>query len=354
MPSPLIEIAMTTAGLALATVVLFLIYIVIRYSPIVGRVFEEKPMFFPLRVTRADEGEDVTFPNRDGLTLAGTYLKSRTARRTGVIVFCHEYLSDRWGVLPYADHLRDHGFDLFCFDYRNHGKSETVPGYSPLQWVTDYEVTDVQAALAYVKSRDDADPAGVGLFGISRGGGSALCAAAKDPGVWGVVTDGAFPTRSTMESYVTRWAEIYVSNPHFWKLMPKGVFHFICWAGRVRTQRKLGCHYPDVETAVKRMAPRPWLAIHGQKDAYIGVSIAQTLFAYAGEPKELWVVPTAKHNRCREKEPAAYAERVAGFFNRFAPRRPNPVVEPARIDLAPALAFDAIPSPMEVAATATA
>ncbi len=352
MPSLLIAIAMTTACLALAMFVAFLIYIVIRYTPIIGRVFEEKPMFLPLRVSRADEGEDVTFPNSEGLTLAGTYLKARTDRRVGVIVFCHEYLSDRWGVLPYADHLRDHGFDLFCFDYRNHGRSEVVPGYNPLQWVTDYEVTDVRAALAYVKSRDDADPAGVGLFGISRGGGSALCAAAKDPGVWGVVTDGAFPTRGTMEAYVTRWAEIYVSNPHFWKVMPKGIFQFLCWAGRVRTQKKLVCRYPDVETAVRRLAPRPWLSIHGQKDAYIGVGIARALFAYAGEPKELWIVAAAKHNRCREKEPVAYAERVAGFFNRYAPRRPARFVEPVPVELAPVAAFDAIPSHLGVVASA--
>ncbi len=352
MPSLLIEIAMTTACLALALFVAFLIYLVVRYTPIVGRVFEEKPMFFPLRISRADEGEDVTFASREGLTLAGTYLRARAPRRTGVIIFCHEYLSDRWGVLPYADHLRDHGFDLFCFDYRNHGRSEVVPGYSPLQWVTDYEVADVQAALAYVKSREDADPAGVGLFGISRGGGSALCAAAKDPGVWGVVTDGAFPTRGTMESYVTRWAEIFVGNRPFWRVMPKGIFAFLCWTGRVRTQAKLGCRYPDIETAVRRLAPRPWLAIHGQKDAYIGVGIARALFAYAGEPKELWIVPTAKHNRCREKEPVAYAGRVAAFFNRSAPRRPARVAEPARVEIGPVAAFDAIPSHLGVEVSA--
>ena len=46
--------------------------------------------------------------------------------------------------------------------------------------------------------------------------------------------------------------------------------------------------------------------IHGDKDAYIGPEIARRLFAEAGEPKESWIVPGAKHNRCREVEPEAY------------------------------------------------
>ena len=82
----------------------------------------------------------------------------------GVVVFCHEYLSDRWSASRYADYLRDLGFDLFSFDFRSHGESESDPPYSPLQWVTDHELADLDEALAYLSSRPDADPAGVALF----------------------------------------------------------------------------------------------------------------------------------------------------------------------------------------------
>ena len=149
---------MTLAALVLLTLVGFMIHVVIRYSPIVARIFEEKPMFLPLRVSRPDEGEDVRFPSENGLTLAGTYLKTRTAQRSGVIIFCHEYLSNRWSVVPYLDHLRDHGFDLFSFDYRNHGESDKDTHYNPLQWVTQHEVNDLNAAIDYLRTRDDYDP----------------------------------------------------------------------------------------------------------------------------------------------------------------------------------------------------
>ena len=117
-------------------------------------------MFLPLRVAPVAGGEDVRFRTTDGLLLAGTYLRARTPTRAGVVVFCHEYLSDRWSFQPYADQLRDQGFDLFSFDFRNHGESPNDPVYKPLQWVTDHEVYDLQAALAYLRTRPDADPAG--------------------------------------------------------------------------------------------------------------------------------------------------------------------------------------------------
>ncbi len=343
MSSPASVIALSSASAALAAVVVFLTYVVVRYSPIVGRIFEEKPMFLPLRVAPTEGGEDATFRTRDGLTLAGTYLKARTPTRAGVVVFCHEYLSNRWSVGPYADPLRDQGFDLFTFDFRNHGESPKDPDYSPLQWVTEHEVYDLQAALAYLRSRPDADPAGVGLFGVSRGGGTALCVAGRDPRVWGGITDGAFPTRGTMLAYIIRWAEIYVGNPVFWKAMPICIFEFLGWSSRIRTEWKLKCRYSDVERGVARLAPRPWLAIHGQKDAYIGVDIARALFDRAGEPKELWIVEGAKHNRCREKNPALYLARVSSFVRRFAPRAlPDPPAEGREAGLS-AVEFEGIP-----------
>ena len=181
---------------------------------------------------------------------------------------------------------------------------------------------DLRAALAYLRSRPDRDPAGFGLFGVSRGGGTALVVAADDPGVWGVVTDGAFPTRGTMLAYILRWAEIYVSQPVLLALPARpGSYVFVGWAARVRSAEAARLPLSRLERAVARLAPRPWLMIHGAKDTYIGPEIARSLFARAGEPKEFWLVPVAKHNRCREVEPEAYAERIRHFFGRYAPRR---------------------------------
>ena len=186
----------------------------IRYAPIIGRIFEEKPLFLPLRVAARGPGRGGRVPTDDGLDARGhATCRRRTATGPGVLVFCHEFLSDRWSYQPYVDHLRDLGFDIFTFDFRNHGASDSDPSYAPLQWATDHEVRDLERRSAYLRTRPDHDPAGFGLFGVSRGGGTALVVAADEPDVWGVITDGAFPTRGTMLAYILRWAEIYVAQP---------------------------------------------------------------------------------------------------------------------------------------------
>ena len=55
--------------------------------------------------------------------------------------------------------LRSLGFDLFSFDFRNHGESAAEAGLIQLQWLSDRELTDLRAALAYLRTRPDADPA---------------------------------------------------------------------------------------------------------------------------------------------------------------------------------------------------
>jgi hypothetical protein len=116
---------------ALVALGVLLIYLLVRYTPVVGRIFEEKPVFLPLRVEPDPEGEEVRFAAADGLELHGSYFRARTPERAGVLVFCHEFLGDRWSYRPYTDGLRDLGFDLFTFDFRNHGTSASEAGYEP-------------------------------------------------------------------------------------------------------------------------------------------------------------------------------------------------------------------------------
>ena len=169
-----------------------------RFLPHVVRIFQEKPLFIIPRGQPAPDAEDVQLTTPDGLTLRGCYLRATTAGRKGVVLFGLEYGSNRWACVPYCQFLREAGYDIFTFEPRSQGDSDKQPGYEPLQWVTDFEVEDTRAALEYLKGRPGADPRGVGFFGISKGAGAGLLAAAGDPAVRCCVTDGAFATYTTL------------------------------------------------------------------------------------------------------------------------------------------------------------
>jgi alpha-beta hydrolase superfamily lysophospholipase len=279
------------------------------------RIFQEKPLFVVPRGEPAPEAEDVAFPTTGGLTLRGCYFKSGRPRR-GVILFGLEFGSNRWSCRSYCDHLVEAGFDIFAFESRNQGDSQALSGYDPLQWVTDYEVDDARAALAYVKGRPDADPRGLGFFGISKGAGAGLIAAAADPSVGCFVTDGVFGTYTTLVPYMRTWFRIYNNRYVAQALLPSWYYGMVGLRGLRQIERERQCRFPHLERAMPQLAPRPLLMIHGDGDTYIRSEMAQALYETAREPREFWLVEGAKHNQALHVAGPEYRRRVLEFFER--------------------------------------
>ncbi len=294
----------------------FLAWLLNRYMGVVARIFEEKPLFIIPRGQPLPDSEEVRFPTTDGLTLAGSYLRTPVPVRRGVILFGPEYGSTRWSCGPYCEHLRAAGFDLFTFEFRNQGESDAQPGYEPLQWVTEREVADLRAAIAYLKQRNDADPEGIGFFGVSRGGGAGIIAAASEPWLRCIATDGAFATRTTMMPYMKKWVRIYSDRLRLQNWMPNWMYALIARIAIGHIGRKRGCRFANMERAIARLTPRPLFMIHGGGDTYIKPMSAQQLLEYAREPKELWMVEGAKHNQALHVAGAEYKQRLLDFFTK--------------------------------------
>jgi fermentation-respiration switch protein FrsA (DUF1100 family) len=204
---------------------------------------------------------------------------------------------------------------VFAFEPRSQGESDPVPGYEPLQWVTAYEADDASAAIAYLRSRPDADPAGVGFFGISKGAGAGLVAAAHDPYVRCFVTDGVFGALTTTVPYMRHFFKTYNS----WfplEVIPDSYLRYIYRMAIARVERARGCRFSSVEDAMRALGGRPLLMIHGEADSYIKPAATRELFSLAGGPRELWMVPGAKHNHAIQVAEAEYRGRVLAFFDR--------------------------------------
>jgi uncharacterized protein len=312
-----------TIGVSVAIIVGILVFLVglalllaaWKYLHHVERIFEEKPFFLVKRAKpeRLDH-QDVDLKTADGLTLAGTYLRTPAEQRKGVILFLPEYGASRWTCLSYCRPLLEDGYDLFTFDFRNFGDSDSEPKYQPLQWVTEHEVADVQAALDYLKNRFDLPEKGIGIFGVSRGGGAALVAAGREPFVKCVLTDGAFGTLTTMLQYMKRWVSIYAKSRKLRRLFVFGGYHALAYWALWRVARRRHCHFPSVERGARKLWPRPWLQIHGGSDGYITPLIARQLHDAAQQPKELWLVEEAKHNQAIQIATTEYHKRMLNFF----------------------------------------
>ena len=300
------------------------------------RIFEEKPLFIIPRGTPNADAEEVRFTTPRGLKLRGCYLKG-LGRRRGVILFGLEFGSDRWSSIQYCEKLRSAGYDVFAYEPRNQGESDRDPGYAPLQWITDRDLDDARAAVAYLKSRSDADSRGLGVFGISKGGCLAILLAAEDPTVRCVVTDGAYDTYLTMVPYMRRWVSIYSPRKKLQKLCPDRFYGDIGMGGIREAAARRNVEFLWVGTAARRVTV-PVFMIHGEADTYIKPDMAKALFRRVRTPeKQLWLVPKAKHNQAPQIAPEEYHKRLVDFFDDHlgdirSPQKSTAVPMPVSVD----------------------
>jgi pimeloyl-ACP methyl ester carboxylesterase len=286
------------------------------------RVFVEKPLFIIPRGDPDPSAEEVRFNTADRLRLQGAYFKSPVPARKGVILFGIEYGSDRWSCRSYCDPLLAAGYDVFAYEPRNQGKSDTIPDYEPLQWVTRYEVADARAAVAYVKSRPDSDPKGIGWFGVSKGANAGLAVMTKDPYVRCGVTDGAFGLTTVMLPYMRKWIRVYNENYLVHGLLPAWFYLHIAMIGVRRVERQRKVRFFHLEPRARRIR-QPLLMIHGEADSYIKLEMARALFRRVAGPKELWAVPQARHNQSITVAGPEYAQRVVAFFDQHLRQVPS-------------------------------
>ena len=265
------------------------------------------PEFERSSITPADHGlpyEDVWFTSSDGLRLHGWLVPAPTPR--GTVIFCHGHGGSPAPDLCYVPAFRDRGLSVLLIDFRGHGQSEgrfTSLGY--------YERRDLLGAIACLQERGIHR---VGVLGFSMGAAVAMSTAPDAPAVAAVVADCGFAElwRTVAAGARDRGIPRALAGP----------------TGRLvvgLASLRLGAPLwrADPIRHVARVSPRPLLIIQGGADPYVPASEAKRLFAAAGDPKELWLVPEAGHRAVDQIQPEAYHARVVGFFEKELGKRRN-------------------------------
>ncbi len=274
-----------------------------------------------------EEGKEIRFQTADGVWLSGTYLHRLTESSRGTILYSHEMNGDRWNALPYVEHLRAEGFDVFTFDYRNHGRSESVSGGDPEPEVTRADMADLTAAVRLAAVHSDMAGAPVGVIGVSKGAAIALRTAAEEPSIRALVLDSIQPARRR-DLRSTRLLN------RSW--LPVRLFV------RQRDDRV------DLARAAQKLRAAT-LIVHGQDDVDVPLQFSRSIAARIPSECQLWVVPRARHAEAVEVAAAAYRTRIVDFFTRTMQTAPAPrggelpQVAPAK----------AIPEPLHLASSGT-
>ena len=234
--------------------------------------------------------ENVTFETSDGLKLEGWFLPGNKNNNT--IIVMHGYPTNKADVLPFSIFLVKK-FNVFLFDFRSFGKSEgsyTTAGYK--------EVKDLDAAVKYLKSRNDAK--NIGVLGFSLGGSVAIMS--KNDNIKAIVADSAYSNLNNMINVMYR-GFLFLKYP-FVQLT------------RVYSKIFFGIDPEDVsaEKAIKNIE-KPVFIIHGKKDSQIPVSEAYTLHN-ANKDAEFWIIENADHGETYALNKEEYEKRVLEFFEK--------------------------------------
>lgn len=239
--------------------------------------------------------EVVRVPTSGGLSLGAWFVPAGSPTTRAIALF-HGHSAARSQLLRYARFLQPH-FNCLLVDFRGAGDSEGA--FSSMGY---FEAEDVESAVAWLQARGMTR---VGAWGMSMGGAAVIRAAARNPAIAAVVTDGTF---DRIRHVIAKRARD--RGYPFPGLVSRAI---VAEAGR-----RLGVRLaPDPVDMVGRIAPRPVLIVHGEGDATSEVANAHRLFRAAHEPKELLIVPEAAHTECWAAAPLAYERRVGGFFKRF-------------------------------------
>jgi pimeloyl-ACP methyl ester carboxylesterase len=218
-----------------------------------------------------------TLVTEDGVPIDAIHLPGD---RELAIVLAHGFTLSwqRPAVWRIASRLNRFG-GVVTFDFRGHGRS------GGLSTMGDREIKDLDVAVAYAR---ELGYQRVATVGFSMGASIVV----RHAGLAGGVD-----------------AAVSVSGPGRWYYRGTTPMRRVHWAverraGRLVTRTWLKTRVSSVRwnpvpvppaEAAGRIAPTPFLVVHGDRDLYFPVEHAHQLFDAAREPRELWIVPGFGH-----------------------------------------------------------
>lgn len=249
----------------------------------------------------AQKMEDCYIRSVDGLKLHGFYLPAENPKR--FVILSHGYRGSRFGTMSFmAKYLHEHQCDLLFMEQRCCGDSEGkyITFGAMEQW-------DVQRWAIYVSKRNK-KKLPIYLYGQSMGASAVLMASAHTlpSEVKGLIADCGFHSmKGQMKDMAVHWFHLH----HVPLLLMQ--MDWLC-------STLAGFHMKDADTtAAMQTNTIPVLFYHGDKDTYVYPHNSFQNYRLCKAPKELVVVPGARHLCCAYADPRLYQNTMMHFFEKY-------------------------------------
>ncbi|MFA6583809.1 MAG: alpha/beta hydrolase [Elusimicrobiaceae bacterium] len=245
--------------------------------------------------------ENIMFRTADGLILRGWFIPAQEESEKTIIVL-HGRGQTKSDVLATTHFLRDYGFNLMYFDFRDSGES----GGANLSTIEYLELRDFDAAFEFLKKNKESEARNIGVYGLSMGGAVAIYEAAHRTEIKCVVSESSF---DSYRNVVARYAWLHMRTFYF-PVVSLGLFF---------VKLRLGVDPEPFSPIyhIAKISPRPVFMVVGSHDELVPLKNSQGMFKTAKNPKELWIVPGAAHGKCAEVGGDEYKKRLSEFFLKF-------------------------------------
>jgi dipeptidyl aminopeptidase/acylaminoacyl peptidase len=273
----------------------------------------------------------------DGVRLAGTFTRAEVDGEIPAIICVHGYTGRKETYMPpFVRDLTAAGFHTLDFYHRGFGDSDGIANRID----PEEQVHDILAARIWLAQRAEVDAARIGLMGLSHGGGASIKAAAVDPGIAVIATVGAPGNgerwqrskrtaaewdelqETLAEDRITRALTGESKRLPYQQVSPPGPAERDAFKTMYKTEDAYPDGYPlenidlacgfKAEDWVAQISPRPLLLVQGEKDTMVRMEEGEALFANAGQPKDMMLVPGINHAEVYEpRNPQVYTKVVA-------------------------------------------
>jgi len=234
--------------------------------------FTDSIAFAPRITTYKDNPEIIKLKTPDGASISAVYLKNPKATYT--ILASHGNAEDLNTSYPRLQLFRQHGFNVFAYDYHGYGTSTGVPSEENVY-------ADIDAAYIYLTQSLKIPAEKIIVYGYSIGAAVSVEIATHKK-IGGLILQSAF-----------------LSAPRVYTEVPLSPFDKY---NNLKKIKSVSC---------------PILFIHGTADTLIPFWQAEKLYDRASSPKQHLWVNGAGHNNVLNVAGKNYWQAIDGFVRGF-------------------------------------